>query len=108
MDRNHYYSIGEVAATCNTSIKTLRYYDEIKLVVPEVRKEDSKYRYYSKDQMVTISIIRKLRMLGFSIKEIKEIVSANQVRNLEQKIEDKLVCIIQEIEALRGSSFYRD
>ena len=40
MDRNHYYSIGEVAATCNTSIKTLRYYDEIKLVVPEVRKEE--------------------------------------------------------------------
>ena len=35
MDRNHYYSIGEVAATCNTSIKTLRYYDEIKLVVPD-------------------------------------------------------------------------
>lgn len=105
MDRNHYYSIGEVAATCNTSIKTLRYYDEIKLVVPEVRKEDSKYRYYSKDQMVTISIIRKLRMLGFSIKEIKEIVSANQVRNLEQKIEDKLVCIKQEIEALNQKYF---
>ena len=105
MDRNHYYSIGEVAATCNTSIKTLRYYDEIKLVVPEVRKENSKYRYYSKDQMVTISIIRKLRMLGFSIKEIKEIVSANQVRNLEQKIEDKLVCIKKEIETLNQKYF---
>ena len=55
--------------------------------------------------MVTISIIRKLRMLGFSIKEIKEIVSANQVRNLEQKIEDKLVCIKQEIEALNQKYF---
>lgn len=105
MDRNQYYSIGEVAATCNTSIKTLRYYDEIKLVVPEIRKAESKYRYYSKDQMVTISIIRKLRMLGFSIKEIKEIVSADQVQNLEQKIEDKLVCIKKEIENLNQKYF---
>lgn len=40
-----------------------------------------------------------------SIKEIKEFVSANQVRNLEQKIEDKLVCIKQEIETLNQKYF---
>ncbi|MFQ7011763.1 MAG: MerR family DNA-binding transcriptional regulator, partial [Clostridia bacterium] len=46
MNRTDYYSIGEVASTCNISIRTLRYYDEISLVVPEIRKEGSKYRYY--------------------------------------------------------------
>ena len=71
MNRTDYYSIGEVASTCNISIRTLRYYDEISLVVPEIRKEGSKYRYYSKDQMVNILIIRKLRCLGIGLKEIK-------------------------------------
>ena len=37
MNRTDYYSIGEVASTCNISIITLRYYDEISLVVPEIR-----------------------------------------------------------------------
>ncbi|MBR3788342.1 MAG: MerR family DNA-binding transcriptional regulator, partial [Firmicutes bacterium] len=42
------YSIGEVAEMCSVSIKTLRYYDQIGLVIPEFRNEESKYRYYSK------------------------------------------------------------
>lgn len=106
LNEKTYYSIGEVAAICNTSVKTLRYYDEIKLVIPKVRKEESKYRYYTKEQMVTILIIRKLRMLGFALKEIKEIVYENgsQVHVLENQIQKKLACIQGEIENLQKKS----
>lgn len=34
MDKE-YYSIGEIAEICNIPIRTLRYYDEIGLLVPE-------------------------------------------------------------------------
>lgn len=44
------YSIGKVSTACNIPIKTLRYYDEIDLLKPEYRDNDSNYRYYSKDQ----------------------------------------------------------
>lgn len=106
MNEKGFYSIGEVAAICKTSVKTLRYYDEITLVIPKVRKEESKYRYYTKDQMVTILIIRKLRMLGFTLKEIKEIVYENdsQVDVLENQIQKKLACIQGEIESLQRKS----
>lgn len=103
MNREEYYSIGEVASICNISIRTLRYYDEIKLIVPEIRKEGSKYRYYSKEQMLNIIIIRKLRCLGMGLKEIKDIVSANDLKSMKASIEERLESISSEIERLEKS-----
>lgn len=42
-----FYQIGEVSKLCNISIKTLRYYDEIELLIPEKIDTYSGYRYYS-------------------------------------------------------------
>lgn len=106
MNREEYYSIGEVASLCNISIRTLRYYDEIDLIVPEIRKEGSKYRYYSKEQMLNILIIRKLRCLGIGLKEIKDIVSVNDLGIMRSSIEERLRCIEKELEKLQKS--YRE
>lgn len=106
MNREDYYSIGEVASLCNISIRTLRYYDEIGLIVPEIRKEGSKYRYYSKEQMLNIIIIRRLRCLGVGIKDIKKIVSENDLETMKNSIEEHLSCIKKEMEKLEKS--YRD
>ncbi|MFR6258284.1 MAG: MerR family transcriptional regulator [Anaerovoracaceae bacterium] len=103
MNRKDYYSIGEVASTCNISIRTLRYYDEIGLVVPEIRKEGSKYRYYSKDQMLNIIIIRKLRCLGIGLKDIKSIVEENDLDVMRKSVEERLSCIRKEIAELERS-----
>ena len=103
MNRDEYYSIGEVASLCNISIRTLRYYDEIALIVPEIRKEGSKYRYYSKEQMLNIIIIRKLRCLGIGLKEIKDIVSVNDLEIMKKSIGDRLKCIEKELEKLQKS-----
>ena len=55
------YAIGEVSILCNIPIKTLRYYDEIELLQPKYRNTESNYRYYSKEQLTTLLIIRRLR-----------------------------------------------
>lgn len=73
-EQSKYYSIGKVAALCNVSVKTLRYYDQIGLLVPQYRKENSQYRYYEHTQLLTLHIIRKLRFLGVSLKEIQQII----------------------------------
>lgn len=77
MEEKKYYSIGQVSNICKIPIKTLRYYDEIKLLVPKIRKETSNYRYYSKEQLITAFMIRQFRSLGFNLKDIKEIISDN-------------------------------
>ncbi|MDO4745094.1 MAG: MerR family transcriptional regulator [Bacillota bacterium] len=94
------YSIGEVAEMCSVSIKTLRYYDQIGLVIPEFRNEESKYRYYSKQQMIKLFIIRQLRKLGFAVKEIKELLENLNVEEMEEAVNNRLEAIDSEIKEL--------
>lgn len=106
------YSIGEVSKICSIPIKTLRYYDEIGLMVPEFRNEESRYRYYSKKQMVNLFIIRQLRTLGFSLKNLKELFSDSHLKNLDDMIRERLDEIdeeMQELERKRTAAvFLRD
>ncbi|WP_317856297.1 MerR family transcriptional regulator [Chakrabartyella piscis] len=95
------YSIREVAEICSIPSKTLRYYDEIQLVVPEFRDDVNRYRYYSKQQMVTLCIVRKLRSLGFGLKEIHNILDGNNAEKLELGFETKLNEVQNEIHELQ-------
>lgn len=101
MAKDKYYSIGEAAKNCKIPIQTLRYYDEIKLLVPCQRKETSNYRYYSEEQLVTGFIIRQLRMIGLGLKDIKKIVEENTTEALEKLITAKLIKIEEEIKDLQ-------
>lgn len=89
-DGKSYYSIGKVSTLCCVPIKTLRYYDKIGLLVPEYRKDESNYRYYSQDQILTLFIIRKLRLLGIPLKEIHEIVGRRDSAAMGKCIQERL------------------
>ena len=84
-----YYSIGKVSALCNVPIKTLRYYDTIGLLVPDYRKDESNYRYYTQDQLLTLFIIRKLKLLGIPLKEIKEVVCGRDTVAMGKYIQER-------------------
>lgn len=101
MDNIKKYSIGAVSETCKVPIKALRYYDKIGLVQPRFRDENTNYRYYAKEQMITIYIIKKLRMLGLSLKEVQEIYAVNNIAHLENNIIKKLKNISSEIKELQ-------
>ena len=68
------YTVGEMAKRLEVPASTLRYYDKIGLLVPSHRKDDNHYRYYSQEQLLTLFIIRKLKLLGIPLKEVREIV----------------------------------
>jgi len=67
------YKIGEFSKITNLTIKTLRYYDDIEILVPDSRM-DNGYRLYSIGNFEKAMLIRKLRDFDFSISEIKEII----------------------------------
>ena len=52
--------------------KTLRVYEDMGLLQPAVKDDESGYRYYSADNMTQIRAIRSLQMLGLSLKEVAE------------------------------------
>lgn len=66
------YKIKEFSDITNTSIVTLRYYDEIGLFKPNYVDLYSGYRYYNDNQINIIQKINLLKKFGLSLDEIKD------------------------------------
>src|SRR5262245_53459709 len=62
------------------TIKTLRHYDRLGLLVPAFVDPASRYRHYSARQVERIHRIRALRDLGFSLEEIAAILGKDPSR----------------------------
>lgn len=84
-----FYQIGEVSKLCNISIKTLRYYDEIELLIPEKIDPYSGYRYYSNKQLTLVLVIKHFKEAGFSLKEIKQLLGREDLEYNKTKIKEK-------------------
>ncbi|AKN31525.1 MerR family transcriptional regulator [Clostridium carboxidivorans P7] len=95
------YQIGEVSKICNIPIKTLRYYDEIKLLIPRKIDPDSNYRYYSNDQLALVLVIKHFKKAGFSLKEIKVLLGREDLEYNTRKINEKCIEIDNKINDLK-------
>ena len=76
------FSIGKTAKILNTTVATLRHYDNIGLVKPCFINQETNYRYYSQNQFHIIDRIRYLQSMGLSLFEIKDILDNNDVNSL--------------------------
>lgn len=90
MDKSLYYTIGEMAEICEVNTKTLRYYDQIGLLVPQFKNSETGYRYYYKEQIFKLCIIKKLQLMDFSLKEIKVLISSDNITTYEKEIRKKI------------------
>jgi len=67
-------TIGEVARRARVHVETLRYYERRGLLVKPLRSE-SNYRLYADDAVRRVRFVKAAQALGFSLKEIKELLS---------------------------------
>ena len=67
-------TISEVARRLDLDVSTVRFYERKGLVTP-ARREDSKYRDYSEDDIMTLKRIILYRKLDFSIEDIQTIMT---------------------------------
>lgn len=83
------FQIGEVTKILGVSRKTLLVYEDQGLLTPAVKDELSGYRYYTADNMTQIRVIRGLRSLGLSLKEVREYYydTENMDRHLQRLYE---------------------
>lgn len=100
MKKTQLYKIGDAAALCGVSVKALRYYDQIGLVTAEKNPETG-YRYYRKEQLLQIQLIKRLKELHFGLDEIDQFLSGKNVNRLEKGIQEKLEEIDVQMEVLR-------
>lgn len=64
------FQIGEVTKILGVTRKALLVYENMGLLTPAVKDENSGFRYYSADNMTQIRSIRSLQALGLSLKEV--------------------------------------
>lgn len=92
MKRKTKLKIGEFSQMMQVTVKTLRYYEQKGLLLPNEVDEWTGYRYYCIGQMQKLNDIREFQRLGFSLDEIKELYEEDEhspsIDQLSQKIEE--------------------
>src|SRR3989304_2886170 len=92
-------NIGETARSSGVSAKMIRHYEEIGLI-PKANRTDSGYRQYNGNDVHTLRFIRQARNLGFSIRQIEELLGLwrNQ-RRPSRKVKALALAHIEELDA---------
>lgn len=66
--------IGEVASQTGLSLRTIRYYEEMGLVVPSARTSGG-FRLYTDSDVARLQLIKRMKPLGFALEETKELLA---------------------------------
>ena len=98
-------TIGQVARQAEVGVETVRFYERQGLLEKPPRKR-SGYRQYPPEAILRLRFIKKAKEVGFSLKEIKELLSLrlNETATCEDvrsRAEAKICDIEQKIQALQ-------
>jgi MerR family copper efflux transcriptional regulator len=99
-------NIGQAAQACGLPNKTLRYYEEIGLVVP-MRQAGNEYRVYSWADVAQLRFLQRARAVGFSLDECREllVLYANPQRRcgeVKALVSEKISQVDQQLIALHA------
>ena len=81
--------IGEASRLSGCHIETIRYYERVGILLPTARSE-SGYRYYTDHHIQQLRFILHTRELGFSLDDIRELLSLKEQPNLSCQAVDNI------------------
>ncbi len=98
-------TVGRLARDAGVNPETVRYYERQGLVSPAARTE-SGYRIYQQESVRRIRFIKRAQELGFSLHEIKELLSLRvdsdaTASDVRVRAQAKLVSIEEKIQHLQ-------
>jgi Cu(I)-responsive transcriptional regulator len=99
---------GLLSKKADINIETLRYYESIGLL-PKPKRLDSGYRIYSETDLKQLLFIKHAKILGFSLKEIKELLylkvdkerNCTDVRQIAEKKISEIDFKLKEMEKIK-------
>ena len=97
-------TIGQVARQAEVGVETVRFYERQGLLDEPARRE-SGYRQYPEEVVARLRFIRRAKELGFSLKEIKELLAlrvdpTTTCREVKERAEAKIADIEGKIASL--------
>lgn len=101
-------NIAELERRTGVSRHTLRYYEKEGLLL-EVARRGNNYRDYSEQSVQRVTMMRQLKELGFSLREIREILDALRRDNINceqgaRLMADKRAAVLERIRQLQQLS----
>lgn len=93
------FTAGQFAKMHGINKRTLMYYDDIGLLSP-IKRGNNSYRYYSYMQSQTLEILLSLREIDVSIEEIKQYMNNRSPQALVNLLSEKINQIDEKIEKL--------
>jgi DNA-binding transcriptional MerR regulator len=73
-------SIGELAKATRVKIVTVRYYEQVGLMPAPARTEGN-YRSYNSEHVSRLQFIRRLRELGFTLDEVRDLLQLSSQKS---------------------------
>ena len=100
-------TVGNFAILCACGPRTLRYYDRVGLLKPAQVDEWTGYRYYEESQVLDYQKIRSLQSGGFTIGEIRKLLSApeGEVRAALERKSAELEKTLRQLRELKRQGF---
>lgn len=102
-----FYNIGQASDASGVSAKMIRHYEKIG-VIPPAERTFANYRIYSQSDVHTLQFVRRARDLGFSMKQIQELLglwknrrSSRDVKRVALEHVRELEVKIREMEAMK-------
>lgn len=100
------FTTGQLAKKAGVNIETIRYYERRGLL-PKPGRRESGYRQYSDESVKRVQFIRHAKELGFSLKEIHELLSLRHDPGtpcslVKKRAESKIEDIEAKIRTLQG------
>lgn len=100
-------NIGEVSKLADVNSKMVRRYESLG-IIPKAGRTDAGYRQYSQNDVHILRFVKRARELGFSMKDIKQLVSlwrnksrpSSQVKNIALKHQKELETKLREIQSM--------
>lgn len=93
-----YYKMGEIMKLYNIGRDSLKYYEKLGILNP--KRDENGYRMYSVHDIWEINVIRELRILGFSMADIKNYFDYRSIETTMELLKKGEVLIDKEIEEL--------
>ncbi|WP_280553696.1 MerR family transcriptional regulator [Halomonas sp. 25-S5] len=99
-------TIGKVAEAVGVGVETIRFYERRRLIEQPARPWGGGYRVYSDETVQRVQFIRRAQELGFSLREIAELLSLRtdhdtDAREVWQRATAKLQDVDRKIERLQ-------
>ena len=91
-------TIGEAARRAGVGVETIRFYERRGLIEQPAKREGSGFRVYPAEAVKRIRFIRQAQQLGFSLREIEELLALRADPNADcAEVREQAVVKLEEV-----------